>query len=205
MLTVIATIDGRKERLVVDTGWAGEGISLQRNEAGALATAAQPMENFRTSARGGRIAQVKKQRAQRVLLGNVQLAQVPIFVGDFPSLREQVKRQTIGGNGIIGAAFLRACSGIIDLQNLRLYLRPSGTGRRVDISGAMRALGLAEVRFEQTSENDCLVDVEINGGLRENARRHGDIPCPRGHSTGEGDQGTPVRYTRRAPAAADIG
>ncbi len=27
----------------------------------------------------------------------------------------------------------------------------------------MRALGLAEVRFEQTSENDCLVDVEING------------------------------------------
>jgi len=56
VLTVIATIDGRKERLVVDTGWAGEGISLQRNEAGALATAAQPMENFRTSARGGRIA-----------------------------------------------------------------------------------------------------------------------------------------------------
>ncbi|MFN2509106.1 MAG: hypothetical protein ABR589_10090, partial [Chthoniobacterales bacterium] len=65
--------------------------------------------------------------------------------------------------GVLGAEFLRTCSAVVDLQNLRLYLRPPGRGRRAVISPALRASGLAEVSFHQTAQNDCLVEVEING------------------------------------------
>ncbi len=162
VLAAAATIDGRKARLIVDTGWAAQGISLQTDMAGALAASAQAVADFPAGARNGKITGVRAARAQRLLLGNVQLAQVPVFVADFSHLRNLVARRALGANGVVGAEFLRTCSAIIDLQNLRLYLRPPGMGRRADLSAAMRGIGLAEARFEQTVKYDCVVDVEIN-------------------------------------------
>lgn len=47
----------------------------------------------------------------------------------------------------------------MDLHNLRVYLRPPGTGRRVDVGPGLRGAGLAEAPLLQSSR----VDVEING------------------------------------------
>jgi hypothetical protein len=163
ILTVDAEIDGRRARLLVDTGWTGEGVSLHGEALPGLPLAAQPALEFRTSARGDRASGVRKGTAGRVLLGNVQLAQVPVFVGSFARLADPVARRAHAANGIVGVQFLRTCSAILDLQNLRLYLRPPGKGRRAVISGGLRAAGLAEVPFQQTAQNDCLVPVEVNG------------------------------------------
>ena len=72
------------------------------------------------------------------------------------------KALVCGAGGFIGSGFLSTCSGIIDLHNLRLYLRPPGTGRRAVIGRALKAQGLAEVPFT-IIQTHCLVGVEING------------------------------------------
>jgi hypothetical protein len=136
VLTVLAELDGRKVSLMIDSGWTGEGIGLQ----------------------GGSAA-----RAVRVTLGNVQLAQVPISAVDLDARANQVSRRATGAGGVIGAGFLRACSGILDLQNLKLYLKPPGHGRRASIGPGLIGAGMAEVPFVNAGPRECLVPVEVNG------------------------------------------
>ena len=52
---------------------------------------------------------------------------------------------------------------MIDLHNLRLYLRPPGTGRRAVLGPAMRGAGLAEIPFTITGNALAVVNAEING------------------------------------------
>jgi predicted aspartyl protease len=161
VLTVIAEINGRKVRLIVDTGWGSDGISM---DSGLFNAAGMPTEGsgeFGRSASGKDLGEVKRVRAERVVIGNVEIKNVPLYVGSFRALRnEQFRRQT-AAEGFIGAGFLRTCSAVVDLQNLKLYLRPPGTGRRAVLGPALRGAGLAEVPFEVTGHN-CLVEVEIN-------------------------------------------
>jgi predicted aspartyl protease len=163
VLTVAAKIDGRSTRLLVDTGWGGAGISLHRDAAPKMGSGGTPVSNFNTGSRGGVASNVQQARAESVLIGNVQLNAVPIFFGSFEPLREPVMRRAVGASGIVGAEFLRTCSAVVDLQNLRMYLRPPGKGRRAILSRAIADAGLATVPFEQTGQNDCVVDVEVNG------------------------------------------
>ena len=161
VLTVSATINGRKARLIVDTGWAGEGITVRGDFAQTLQSAVEGVRNFGRAASGQALTGIKKGVADSVMVGNVLMRRVPVFVGNIPSLQLSYTR-SLHADGFIGSGFLATCSGIVDLHNLRLYLRPPGTGRRAVIGAAMKAQGLAEVPFHIVQTN-CLVAVEING------------------------------------------
>ena len=140
VLTVIADVDGRKLRLLVDTGWTGEGVALHGP--------GEPQNATRTAT---------------VAIGNVQLRQVPLTEGRIERVATETSRRTIGAQGVVGTGFLRTCSAILDLQNLRLYLRPPGKGQRAMIGPALQGAGMAEIPFEITPARECLVDVRVNG------------------------------------------
>lgn len=154
-------INGRKARLIVDTGWSGEGITVKSDYAQVLRSPVEGVKGFGRSASGQALTGFKKGVADTVTMGNVLMRQVPVYFGDIPSLRDASTR-SMHADGFIGSGFLSTCSGIVDLHNLRLYLRPPGTGRRAIIGAAMKAQGLAEVPFHIIQTN-CLVAVEING------------------------------------------
>jgi hypothetical protein len=145
VLTVTANIDGRSTRLLVDTGWGGAGISLHRDAIPGGRAEGSAVSNFNTGSRGGVASDVHQARAARLTIGNVQLAAVPLYFGSFAPLRDPVLQRALGASGIVGAEFLRTCSAVIDLQNLRMYLRPPGKGRRAVISRAIADAGLATV------------------------------------------------------------
>ena len=161
VLVVSATINGRKARLIVDTGWSGEGITVKSDYASTLHSPVQTVNQFGHSASGQALGGIKKGTADTVTMGNVLMRQVPVYFGNIPSLQHASTR-SIHADGFIGEGFLSTCSGIIDLHNLRVYLRPPGTGRRAIIGTAMKAQGLAEVPFYIIQTN-CVVAVEING------------------------------------------
>jgi predicted aspartyl protease len=162
VLTVSAIINGRKARLIVDTGWSDEGITVDGDYGKVLQSPVTMVNRFGRSVSGRQLSGFKKGVADTVSLGNVQMRQVPIFFGTIGGLQHSYTHRNVNADGFIGSGFLRTCAGIIDLHNLRLYLRPPGTGRRAVIGGALKAQGLAEVSFIEI-QNACLVGVEING------------------------------------------
>src|SRR5213595_584396 len=52
ILTVSATINGRKARLIVDTGWSGEGITVKADYAQTLRSQVEGVRNFGRAASG---------------------------------------------------------------------------------------------------------------------------------------------------------
>ncbi|MDQ2868346.1 MAG: pepsin/retropepsin-like aspartic protease family protein [Verrucomicrobiota bacterium] len=156
-----ATINGRAANLVVDTGWGGPGISLDSQYASTLHKTADA-KVIKGQALTGRTLSLGRAMADTVVLGNVQLKGVETFLGTFDTLREHDTRRDVGADGFVGAGFLRMNSAIVDLQNLKLYLRPPRTGRRAEIGGAMKAVGLAVAPFTALEHGEYLVDVEIN-------------------------------------------
>jgi hypothetical protein len=162
VLSVAATVNDRKLRLIVDTGWSADGITLEKGFMRTLGLPGELIKDSGTTASGAKISGIKTARAERVKMGNVELAQVPVYFAYMAGLRAQSAR-ALGADGFVGAGFLRTCSAIIDLQNLRLYLRPPGHGRKVMLGAALRGVGLAEAPFIQSAKNTCAVEVEING------------------------------------------
>ena len=162
VLTVAATINGQKARLIVDTGWSGQGITVGGGYAKVLRSPVQAVNQFGQSAGGHALVGFRKGVADTVSMGNVQMRRVPLFFGTLGGLQHSHSRQNVNADGYLGSGFLQTCSAVIDLHNLRLYLRPPGTGRRAMIGPALRAQGLAEVPFT-IIETNCLVGVEING------------------------------------------
>ena len=162
VLTIIAEIDGRKMRLIVDTGWGHDGLSLQKEHLSDFRGQSEDLKEFGTSATGKKMANFKKASAKKVVIGNVELAHVPMFFGRVTGIEHSKVRRSLGADGFLGAGFLRTCSAIVDLHNLRLYLRPPGKGRRAILGPALQAAGLAEVPFSMGGGN-CLVDAELNG------------------------------------------
>jgi hypothetical protein len=126
VLTVPATINGRLMRLVVDTGWDADGISLDNESASALRLPAAGIAGHGRSATGKEVA-FKKGSAAVIELGNVQIKGVPLLLAKIDFLHNQEMRRSVGADGFIGSGFLRTCSAVLDLHNLRLYLRPPGT------------------------------------------------------------------------------
>lgn len=116
VLTAETDIDGRKARLIIDTGWSADGISLYGNGPVPVAAASKIVRNFHAGPRTGEMAGVRESRVQRLFLGNVLLSQVPLFIGNFANLGSDFARRAVGADGIIGAGFLRTCSAILDLQ-----------------------------------------------------------------------------------------
>lgn len=160
-LTVQAKVNGQSLLLVLDTGWSGHGITLDADSASALKG---PMSNeeSRVQSLSGKTLGFKKGVVDTVLLGNVEMHKVPVSVGNISGLHERGGRQ-IGANGFLTAGFLRTCSAVIDLHNLRLYLRPPGTGHRAVLGPGLRGAGLAEIPFSVTGNGHAIVEAEING------------------------------------------
>jgi Aspartyl protease len=144
--------------LIIDTGWLKDGITVQGDSLSGSHSPTEEVKVFGTSISGAKLTRFQKTQADRITLGNVELTQVPLFFGNIKGLQGESARK-VGADGVIGAGFLNTCSAIIDLHNLRLYLRPPGKGRRAVIGPALKAAGLSEAPLL----SNCLVDVEING------------------------------------------
>lgn len=162
MLTVLATVNGRKARLIVDTGWSDEGITMKADFGKILQSPIKVVKDSGRSAGGHAVGNFQQGVADSVMMGNVLMRRVPIFFGTIGALQHSYNRSDLHADGFLGSGFLSTCSAIVDLHNLRLYLRPPGTGHRAMIGQAMRGQGLAEAPFT-IYHTHCLVDVEING------------------------------------------
>lgn len=157
VLTVTAAIDGNKVTLIVDTGALVDGITLQSDQLRGGGGKTEEAKGHGTSSTGAKVP-LRKAVANRVALGNAEISGVPLVVGNLKGLRSRGSMRSVAADGLLGAGFLRNCSGIIDLHNLRLYLRPPGKGHRVDIGPALRASGLSEAPLGE----NCLVDIQLN-------------------------------------------
>ena len=162
-LAIQAKINGQNALLVLDTGCSGHGIILDSDSAGAFKTALTPTAANRQTLSGKNLSGFKSGIVDSVMLGNVEMHRVPIVVGNIAGLHETSVRHRIGANGFLTAGFLRTCSAVIDLHNLRLYLRPPGTGHRALLGPALQGAGLAEIPFTITGNALAIVNAEING------------------------------------------
>ena len=163
-LTVDAKINGHPALLVVDTGWSGHGITIDSESAGSLNATMRVDAAARAEALSGKkLTGYKKGVVDTVSLGNVEMHQVPVSTVYIGGLHDASVRRSIGATGFLSAGFLRTCSAVIDLHNLRLYLRPPGTGHRAVLGPALRGAGLAEIPFSLTSSAQPMVEAEING------------------------------------------
>jgi len=170
MLTVAGTVNGAKVDLILDTGFSGEGISIDRVHSRKLGLAGGSEKEEGTTASGKKLS-VEKRGSGTLVLGNAQIQGVPISLGNFQGLRNADSFQTgthinrdafLAADGFLTSGFLRTCSAVIDLHNRILYLRPPGTGKRVALGPALTEVGLASVPFTMSS-GTCITDVEING------------------------------------------
>ena len=170
MLVATATVNGARLELIVDTGFSGDGITLDNVHAHKLGAGAGTAKEQGETATGKKLS-VEKRGVGTVMLGNAQIQGVPLSFGKFQGLRNTNSFQTgthinmdhfMAADGFLGSGFLRTCSAVIDLHNRLLYLRPPRTGKRVGLGPALTAVGLASVPFTMASGN-CIADVEING------------------------------------------
>ena len=159
-LVVNANINGVNVGLVLDTGWGAEGVSLHSGFFKDLKIPPQAAKGYDITSSGARV-EIVAGRAGFVELGGIKAMGMPLIFGKFTGLQDE--QVPLGAIGFLGAGYLRLTSAIIDLQNLRLYLKPPGKGRRAMLGPALKGVGLAEVPFMGNGHSQSLVDVEING------------------------------------------
>jgi predicted aspartyl protease len=162
-LTVNAKINAHPALLVVDTGWSGHGITLDSESAGSLGTSLKADASQTQGLSGKKLTGYRKGVVDVVTLGNVEMHQVPVAAVNIGALHDAAVRRRLGANGFLSAGFLGTCSAVIDLHNLRLYLRPPGTGHRAVLGAALHGAGLAEIPFSLTSSALPIVNAEVNG------------------------------------------
>lgn len=169
VLTASAVINGQKVKLELDTGFGG-GIGLDSHMSGVnTATEGEAKKGFGVS---GTSVETRRGVAKTVVMGNVQLTDVPVEVGEFKIWSEE-NSQRFGSSlqfdnvvanigspaGFIGRDFLRTNSAIVDLPNHLLYLKPPGKGKRAQLTAALSAVGMGEAPITDGNR----VAVEVNG------------------------------------------
>jgi hypothetical protein len=135
--------------LLLDTGFAAPGITIGSNP-GQVHIVPQKGIHGISGASGAAAVAVGQGMAQSVVMGNVHINGAPILFGRFHRA------------GFVGCGFLRLNSAIIDLTNLKMYLRPPGTGRQANLSRAMESIGMAEAPFDVASDGHFLANVTVN-------------------------------------------
>jgi hypothetical protein len=148
-LYVPTEINGKKIRLLLDTGWGADAITVGIKPSQFHIVPEKGVQ-MTVSASGARTP-VGHGIAQSVVMGNVQIQNTPINFGRFSYF------------GFVGHGFLKRNSAIIDLTNLRLYLRPPKKGRRVDLGPALTAMGLADAPIFDAPHGSFVLNVEVNG------------------------------------------
>jgi hypothetical protein len=147
-LYVPAAINGKKVELLLDTGFSSNGITLGSDPSKFGVTPQKGVEvGFSVT---GTKSVIGHGIAKSVVMGNVQVQNTPIYFGRFFD------------NGFLGYGFLKRSGAIIDLTNLRLYMKPGG-GRRVNLGPALTSMGLAEAPLLDTKYGNFVVNVEVNG------------------------------------------
>jgi hypothetical protein len=147
-LYVPAEINGRKIELLLDTGWGSDGITVGLSPS-ALHIAPEKGVQMGLSVNGTRTL-MGHGTAQSVVMGNVCVQNTKIYFGRF------------AGSGFLSHGFLKRSNAIIDLTNLRLYLRPAG-GRRINLGPALTSVGLAEAPIIDGPDGSFVLNVEVNG------------------------------------------
>jgi predicted aspartyl protease len=170
-LIVRATINGRPVDLVLDTGASlpGNGLCLDQDLASGLHIMTQVASGPARTWAGSKMA-VAQGTAKSVIMGNAQFTEAPLYFSNFGGLRDSNAAATgflrpeltVGARGLITNGFLRATSAIIDLANLKLYLRPPRTGRRVMLGAALGDSNMSEVPLGRAGQH-FIVDAEVNG------------------------------------------
>jgi hypothetical protein len=171
-----ASLNGHPIRLILDSGFCTRNITLSNPCAKWLRLAPVPVKDKSFGVSGKAGAPISRGTADSLAVGNLQVSGTTL---DFTSLTA-LHGRTIGGlwvtdgslsarravnldaDGFLGLGFLQRCSAIIDLPNRRLYLKPPGTGRMVNLGPVLKNYGFAEASFELTS-GGLLVDGSING------------------------------------------
>lgn len=145
ILVVDGRINGQKASFLLDTGVSIPGLTIRGlPPTGKLVGNAVTVSGLKIPLAAGLLDSVTS--------GKIEIKSMPVYIGPVQAFYAQ---------GLMGATFLRAFSAIADLHNLRLYLRPPGTGRPVKIGPALIGIGLAEVPFK-IIDNVCYVEVELN-------------------------------------------
>ena len=134
VLTANAVINGQKVKMVLDTGFGG-GIGLDSHMSGVnIATQGEARKGYGVS---GKAVESRRGMAKTVVMGNVQLTDVPVEVGEFKIWSQEHSEKFTSSmafdndianlstpGGFIGRDFLRTNSAVIDLPNHLLYLKP---------------------------------------------------------------------------------
>jgi len=170
------TINGHAVRLVLDTGFCSDHITMANTSARLLRTPPQPIKGSAHGITGKAIDHLSKGTADSLVLGNVQVSGTTLYFGSFQFLNapkdgglyysdgtvgiERAERRD--ADGFLGLGFLQTCAAIIDLSNRRLYLKPPRTGRTAQLGPALKSVGFSEAPFELTGTG-LLIDVEVNG------------------------------------------
>jgi predicted aspartyl protease len=149
-LLVPTEINGVKGNLLLDTGFAAAGITVGFSPA-KMHIVPQKGVRGMSGASGAAFVAVGHGIAQSIVIGDVHIKEAPIFFGAFH--RE----------GFVGCGFLRTNNAIIDLTNLKMYLRPPGRGRPVNLSRALGSIGMAEAPFDVASDGHFIANVTVNG------------------------------------------
>lgn len=160
LLAVKATLNGQPATLLLDTGF--EAIFLRRHwvaQAG-IATEKLPAATLRGTA-GSEEGALEKGTLETLRLGNVEIRSVPVFISRLGAFSDTPKSR-LRGDGFLGVQFLAACGAIIDLQNLRLYLKAPGQERVADLGPRLRALGMTEIPLARAGLK-YLAPTTLNG------------------------------------------
>jgi len=173
---VEGTINGHGVRLILDTGFCSDHITMANTSARLLRTAPQPIKGKAYGVTGKAIEQLSNGTADSLVLGNVQVSGTTLYFGSFGFLnaprggglwytdgfldnQRAVRRDA---DGFLGLGFLQTCAAIIDLPNRRLYLKPPRTGRTPQLGPALKSVGFSEAPFELKNVG-LVVNAQING------------------------------------------
>jgi hypothetical protein len=159
-LLVEAYVNGHATKLVLDTGANSEGLIVEASFARELGVSGTKEKSGYGLT--GKKFESSKATADSVRVGTAEIRGVPLHIGVLGAMHSHEERSRVGAEGLLANGFLRRCSAVIDLHDLRVYLRPPGTGRRADLGPALRSIGFAEVPLRFVGHAAC-VDVELNG------------------------------------------
>ena len=181
-----ASLNGHPIRLILDSGFCTRNITLSNACAKWLRFAPVPVKDKVFGFTGKAAVPISRGTADSLALGNIQVSGTTL---DFTSFNNILQGRTIEGlwftdgslsarravnldaDGFLGLGFLQRCSAVIDLANRRLYLKPPGTGRTVDLGPVLKSLGFSEASFELTG-GGLLVDASINGHSGEDDNQY---------------------------------
>ena len=170
-----ASLNGHPIRLILDTGALSHNITLSNGCEKFMRIAPHPIKGTSFAVSGKAMGKFTEGVADSFALGNIQTSGTTIDFVSFTFLHNRSvegvwtttsvinnARANLDADGFLGMGFLQKCAAIIDLPNARLYLKPPGSGRTLQLEPALKSVGYLTANFNLTN-SAVIVDVSING------------------------------------------